>query len=271
LRFAVALAAAFSLAAPAFAASPQGADGGRGLHLTLDYDGRLYLKVLELRVQQDAAGESFSSSARLTTYGVLALFRKLDMRAEGKGRLAETGLALPGAFGHYNASNKKPRHVTATWAGGEVVSTSSPQYPSMGDPPASPAQKLEAADPLTQALRIALTPASGDPCKGVLKFYDGKQRYDAILSPDGARELEGRETRLGLTAPIKCRLVYREVAGFKKKPEAEQGEGLKKHVTVGFARIGAAGPWVISFARADTQFGQAEIVLNRMSGSADRP
>ncbi len=255
------------LAAPSLAQGP-GEPGG--MHLTLDYDGRLYLKVLEMRVQQDATGEAFTSSARLTTYGVLALFRKLDMRAEGRGRLTEGG-AMPGTFGHTNAANSKARRVSATWTGGDVVSTSAPQYPSMGDPPASRAQKLEAADPLTQAMRLALTRADGTPCRGTLKFYDGKQRYDAALSPDGKRELEGREKRLGLSAPIKCRLAYREVAGFKKKSEAEQGEGLKKAVSIGFARIGSAGPWAISYVRADTQFGQAEIVLAKVTGRPDRP
>ena len=240
------------------------------MRLTLDYDGKLYLKVLELRLQQGAEGGAFTSSARLTTYGVLALFRKLDMRAEGRGRLTDAGPA-PVSFGHTNAANAKARRVTATWTAGDVVSTSQPQYPSMGDPAATRAQRLEAADPLTQAMRLALTPADGTPCRGTLKFYDGKQRYDAILSGDGLRELDSREKRLGLTAPIKCRLTYREVAGFKKKPEAEQGEGLKKAVSLGFARMGAAGPWVISFARADTQFGQAEIVLAKLSGRADRP
>ena len=187
------------------------------------------------------------------------------MRAEGKGRI-EGGTAQPGSFGHFNASNKKPRHVTATWAGGDVIATSNPQYPDMGNPAPSKAQRLEAADPLTVAMRIAMTPAGGDPCRGTLKFYDGKQRYDAVLSPDGSRQLEGREKSLGLSAPVKCRLHYREVAGFKKKPVAEQGEGLKKHVDIGFARIGGAGPWVISYARADTQLGVAEIVLAKITG-----
>ena len=262
-------AALLATASPAAAQAPA-APPPPGLHLTLDYDGRLILKVLELRVQQDAADKAFTSSARLTTYGVLALFRKLDMRAEGKGRLTDAG-PLPATFGNFNASNKKPRHVTATWTGADVVTASNPQYPSMGDPPANKAQKLEAFDPLTQAMRIALTPSDANPCRGVLKFFDGKQRYDAALSLDGARELEGREKRIGLTAPVKCRLQYREVAGFKKKPEADQGEGLKKHVGVGFARIGAAGPWVISYARADTQLGQAEIALQKISGQAVRP
>ena len=265
---------AFASLALAIACSPAAAQSPAapppGLHLTLDYDGRLILKVLELRVQQDAADKGFATSARLTTYGVLALFRKLDMRAEGKGRLTDGG-PVSGVFGNFNASNKKPRHVTATWTGADVVTTSNPQYPSMGDPPASRAQKLEAFDPLTQALRIALTPADGNPCRGVLKFFDGKQRYDAALSPDGARDLEGRERRIGLTTPIKCRLQYKEIAGFKKKPEAEQGEGLKKHVNVGFARVGDRGPWVISYARADTQLGQAEIALQKISGQAVRP
>jgi hypothetical protein len=265
---AAALLAAGSLALPT-GASAQAPD--TGLHMTLDYDGKLYLKVLELRVQQDVgADRATASSARLTTYGVLALFRKLDMRAEAKGRLTDAG-PQPGAFAHFNASNKKPRHVTATWTGGDVISTANPPYPNMGDPAASKAQRLEAVDPLTQVLRIAVSPAEANPCRGVLKFYDGKQRYDAALSPDGARDLEGREKRLGLAAPVKCRLNYREVAGFKKKPESEQGDGLKKNVQIGFARVGAEGPWVISYVRADTQLGQAEIVLAKISGSAERP
>ena len=239
-------------AAPAAAEEP--------LHLSLNYDGRLFLKVLDVSIDQVLDSDGFSASAHIRTLGILTLFRRLDLKAEGQGRL-ENAAVLPRTFSYLNADGKKNRHVTALWTAGDVTTLSQPRYPNMGDPPATREQKLEAADPLTILTRITLLPPGQTPCQGVSQFYDGKQRYDVEFTYKGPAPPDDRERRLGLTGAVRCSLVYREVAGFKKKPADQRSQGLRRDVTIGLGRLGPGGPWVISFLRADTILGAAEIDL----------
>jgi len=246
-------------AAPAAAQDP--------LHLSLNYDGSLFFKVLDVSIDQVLDGDGFSASAHIRTSGILALFRRLDLKAESQGRL-DNAAVLPRTFSYLNTDGKKNRHVTAIWSTDDVTTLSQPHYPSMGDPPATREQKLEAADPLTILTRFTVLPPGQTPCQGVGQFYDGKQRYDIEYTYKGPSPAEARERRLGLTSTVRCSLLYREVAGFKKKPVGQRSQGLRRDVVIGLGRFGPGGPWVISFLRADTVFGAAEIdlVSVKMSG-----
>jgi Protein of unknown function (DUF3108) len=239
-------------AAPARAQEP--------VHLSLRYDGDLFVKVLDVAIDQVLDGDHFSASAHIKTSGILALFRKLDLSAESQGRL-ENAVAEPKTFSYANIDGKKNRHVTAIWSGADVETLSQPVYPNMGDPPATREQRLEAADPLTVLTRLAVLPPGQKPCQGVSHFYDGKQRYDLEYTDEGAAPTDHRERKLGLTNEVHCKLVYREVAGFKRKPSSERNQGLRRDITVGIGRLGGDGPWVISFLRAETILGSAEINL----------
>lgn len=230
------------------------------LHLSLNYDGSLYVKVLDVSVDQVLDGKAFQASAHIKTSGILAVFRKINLRAQTQGRL-ERDIPLPKTFSYLNNDGHKNRQVTATWSPTDVSTRSSPQFPNMGDPPATREQKLEAADPLTILTRMTMLPSGEKPCEGVSQFYDGKQRYDVEYSYRGAATPDARERKLGITSAVRCSLAYHEVAGFKKKPADQRGQGLRHDVLVGLGRIGAAGPWVISFLHADTFLGAAEIDL----------
>ena len=234
--------------------------------LTLGYDGSLLVKVLDIQLNAEVAAHNFRTSARLRTSGLLALFKKLDMRAGASGYV-EGARVKPYTFQYLNTDGHKDRKVQVSWTGSEVTTTSAPVFPTLGDPPATPAQKLEAADPLTQLMRLTLTPANEEPCRGVMHFFDGKQRYDVSFDYRGTYAPDSRERGLGLVAPVRCTIQYREVAGYKKKKLADQGEGLREDVTIGLARVGAGGPWVMSYLAADTQFGRARILLHRLKAS----
>jgi len=238
------------------------------LHLALDYEGSLFLKVLDVSIDQVLGADAFSASAHIRTSGVLALFRKLDLKAESQGRV-DNPVVLPGVFTYLNTDGKKNRHVTAIWTSSDVTTLSQPRYTNMGEPPATREQKLEAADPLTILTRLTVLPAGQTPCQGVSQFYDGKQRYDIVYTYKGPAPLEARERRLGLTNPLRCSLVYHEVAGFKKKPVEQRSQGLRREVTLGLGRLGSGGPWVISFLRADTFLGAAEIDLVRVKTNGE--
>lgn len=253
---------AILVAAPASAQTP--------LRLSLHYDGRLLVKVLDVSIEQAVEAGGFSASARIRTSGLLALFRKLDLKAESRGRI-DNAVVSPGVFFSLNTDGKKNRAVTATWSTDDVATQSQPHYPDMGDPPASREQKLEAADPLTVLTRMTLLPPGQSPCQGVGRFYDGKQRYDIDYTHRAVTSPDGRERALGLTETLSCTLVYREVAGFRRKPVDQRSQGLRHDVSLGLGRLGPSGPWLISFLRAETMFGPASIDLVKASATIPPP
>lgn len=252
-----ALAATLSLLA--LAATPARAQPDQ-LRLKLNYDGRLYLKVLDVDVDQTLDSRSFQSTVHLKTSGILSLLHKVNVTAQSQGRI-ERDTAIPKSFSYVNADGHKNRRVTATWTGGDVTTQSQPQFPSLGDPPASREQRVEAADPLTILTRVTMMPVSERPCEGVHQFFDGKQRYDVAFSYRGTAQPDARERRLGITDAIRCSLNFREVAGFKRKAADQRNQGLKHDVALTLGRIGGEGPWVISSLRADTALGAAHIDL----------
>lgn len=246
--------AALLAAVPAAAQTPTYANGMR---LSLGYDGRVILKVLDVRINAQVANGGYHADIRMVSSGILALFKRLDQRASVDG-VVQDGRANPRTFQHRNLNG---RAVRVTWGGGQVNTYATPAYPNMGSPAASQAQRLESTDPLTQAVRISLTAEGRSPCGQTLRIFDGKQRYDLVLSGGAARGADGRESRIGLTETTGCTLQYREVAGFRAKPPNERNQGIRGTIRVGFGRLGRGGPWVLSSLRAPTMLGDAVVEL----------
>jgi hypothetical protein len=240
------------------------------LKLALDYSGSLYVKVLDVHVDQTIEPTAFNAAAHIKTYGLLALFRKINLNAITQGRF-ERGVAQPHEFSYLNTDGKKDRKVSAIWTPTDVATQSAPAFKTMGDPAATREQRLEAADPLTILTRMTVLPVGAKPCEGVSQFYDGKQRYNIEYSPKGEARPDGREQKLGIVTSLQCTVHYQEVAGFKKKPANQRGQGVASDVALGFGRMGVGGPWVVSYIRATTFLGNAEIDLVKASMSGQRP
>lgn len=241
------------------------------LKLSMSYDGKVLVKILQVDIDEEAGPKAYAAKAHLRTYGILALFRKINLHANSVGRIVGDKV-IPSAFFHHNTDGKKERRVKTAWARNDVSTASEPPFEFLGDPAATKSQKLEAIDPLSQFVRIALKTVKGDnPCGDSGRFFDGKQRYDVDFIPEGPGQIGEHEKKLGLTKAVKCRMHYRPVAGFKKKSAEEKQEGLKKDVVAEIARVGLDGPWVINTMKADTRFGQATLMLTKLTvvGSLD--
>lgn len=252
-----------ALLAAAFGAA-QAQPAGAPTHLSLSYDGDLYIKVLDLHLDQRIAPDRYESKVALRAYGVLAAFKKFDIKAAAHGRV-ENGAPRPGAFIYDNQDGERLRKVQINWKPGEVVATSNPPFgKNMGSPPASPAQKLAAADPLTQILRITLAAQPSQICAGSPEFFDGKQLYALDFGPGRSVPTDAGQRALGLTSTVRCDVTYREIAGFKPRNAKNRGDALKSGIHVVFGQLGASGPWVIARITADTKFGAAVIVLRRL-------
>jgi hypothetical protein len=239
-------------------------------HLSLAYDGRLILKVLDIHLEERIAPGAFSASAQLNSFGVLALFKKFDVHATTQGRIEE-GQARPGVFHYDNNDGKRNRHVVARWGDDEVAVSSVPPYGDLGQPPASRAQKLASTDPLTQLMRLTLASAQSNPCGGgVRDFFDGKQLYALEFGAGAPGALSEAEQHLGLNNPVRCAVHFREVAGFKAKPPEQRNMGLKRAIAVTFGQIAADGPWVIASIQTETPLGMAYINLSHIHVTNDR-
>jgi len=250
---------ALLIAAPARAQSDQDET-----HLSLAYDGRLILKVLDIHVEQRLSPSGFGASAQLNSFGALALFKKFDVHATTQGRV-EGGEARPGVFHYENDDGKRDRRVVATWGGSDVAVTSTPPYADLGQPPATRAQKLTSTDPLTQLMRLTLASNRTNPCGGETRFFfDGKQLYALDFGPgDAGGVLLPDQKNLGLTNLTRCSVRFREVAGFKAKPPAQRNQGLKRAIDVIFGQVGG-GPWVLGLVQAETPLGPAYIELRHI-------
>ena len=265
MRFGSGVLAALALIAAAAPAAQVQAQAQDETRLSLAYDGRLILKVLDIHVEQRLSPTGFGASAQLASFGALALFKRFDVKATAEGRF-EDGEARPGVFHYENQDGKRDRHVVATWTGADVAVTSTPPYGDLGQPPATHAQKLSSADPLTQLMRITLADLQANPCAaGPHLFFDGKQLYslDFETSATGGELLDNQQ-KLGLTNLVHCSVRYREVAGFKLKPPAQRNQGLNRAITVTFGQIGAGGPWAMALMRAETPLGPAYVELRHI-------
>jgi hypothetical protein len=169
------------LAGAALWALPAAAQGpGPGpFRLSLGYDGRLILKVLDIQVDEAVTAEGFTASTHLRSSGILRAFRPFDTRAEAHGHIAH-GEAWPGTFHSQNFDSKANRRTDVAWTGSDVVATLTPPVRSLGEPPADRAQKLEAIDPETGVVRVAL---AAQPCGRTMKYFDGSNAMTSTSPP----------------------------------------------------------------------------------------
>ena len=214
------------------------------LSVTALYEGRLLVKVLDLRTDQIVEPGGFRLGGRVHTAGAIGAIKAATFLAQAEGPMAG-GAPVPSEF----ISNDGKRRRAVRF---HHVSLRSP------------------ADPLTQLLRMALVPANASPCLGALRVEDGRQTYDLIATPGGAGELNGAQKALALMTPVRCRLGFRPIAGFKP------GASLRNSFMTGelfatFARTPRADIWVLSDLAIGTVLGQGHIGLTGLAISGARP
>ncbi len=252
--------AALALTAAAGAAHGQADDG---LKLNLGYDGRLlFIKVLDVNLQEHVAPGGHASSARISSYGILDAFKHFNIDADERGPIAH-GDPEPGVFHHWNHDGKRNRRVEVTWTGADVTTEAEPQMTYLGDPPATREQKLGAVGYLTAVMRLTVAADRG-PCAGAERIFNGKELSEIGFSDPHPTELSGQAKKLGLVNAVRCSAAFREIAGYKKKKGKAQNQGLDRPVLVDFAQVGPGGPWVIDRLQARTPLGPAVIELARV-------
>jgi hypothetical protein len=215
------------------AASPAAADG---VNVTATYEARLLIKIADLRTDQVVGPADYRLGARLTTVGALGVIKPSVLLDQANGAVRPDGLT-PAVFVQIEKNGTKRRVVRYGGGGGG----------------------LSLADPLTQLTRVALRPGSGSPCVGALPIYDGRQRYDLVLSPAGGAALTGAAAGLGLQRGTGCRLGFRAISGFKGS--TRNTPFLRGDPVASFGFSPRASVWVLTDIAIPTVIGTAHIAL----------
>ncbi len=178
--------------------------------------------VIDASVDNDA----YHIDSRITAAGIVDWFVDYSSTLVSRGELTEDGIR-PRIYVANDDEGKKDRMTRVIHLEDRVDVEVVPGYTNLGDPAPTMSHKMEAMDPMSALLDLALNPQATqkDPCSGVMKVYDGKSRYNLHLSL--ANHLE-KYNAPGWKGPTYiCNVRYEEVAGFKKKT-AEQLEAQQR-------------------------------------------
>ncbi|MEE9380648.1 MAG: DUF3108 domain-containing protein [Hyphomonadaceae bacterium] len=157
--------------------------------------------------------DTFTIESRIKTTGLADLLVNYDMNLTANGYVTEEGLRTHTYVSQNNGG--KNRRVEMTYGEDDVDMVATPTFGNLGEPPATPEQKLDANDPITALITFALEPrAPGeDPCGGPIKVFDGRQLSWLHLTNAGTREIRVKAWR---GEAIECHVTLEKVAGYKE-------------------------------------------------------
>jgi hypothetical protein len=160
----------------------------------------------------DMQSDTYSISSRVKTTGLADLLVNYDMNLSATGYVTDDGLDTYAYVSQNNGG--KNRRVEMTYNHVDVDMTAVPRFGNLGEPPATPEQKLDANDPITALITFALEPrAPGeDPCGGPLKVFDGRQLSWLHLTNVGTKDIRVKAWR---GEAIECHVTLEKVAGYK--------------------------------------------------------
>lgn len=167
--------------------------------------------------------DTYSIKGKVKTTGLADILVNYDMD------LAASGYVRPDHLESYayvsqNHDGKKDRRVEMTYGATDVAMTATPAFGNLGDPAATPAQKLDAADPLTAFIGHGFLPreADGNPCGPAMKIFDGRQLTHLKFTNAGLKKIKTGGYK---GDAYECHVTMDKIAGY------DTGENDKETLT----------------------------------------
>ena len=227
--------------------------GAPELRLTARYAGSvLAFRVGAIEVDAVIEGTGYAARTRVEAAGLAALFADFEIDAEVAGEAAAQGWR-PTRYAHVERNGDKVRRVEVGFGTGRAEPVVTPPFGSLGDPPASPADRAGVIDPVTAVFFLAEAfAARGEAgCSGRLPVFDGKQRYDLRLEARGESRVRTRAWR-GMARV--CDAYYEPVSGYDPEDYPSERE-MRRPLTLWLAPFHDGAVWVPVRARTRAGFG----------------
>ena len=137
---------------------------GQGTRLEYELEASAWVFILPVTGKASfdvklRADETYEINSRVRTTGLADVFVDYDMRLGASGYVSPERLQTY-SYVSQNNDGKKNRRVELVYGDGDVAMTATPKFGNLGEPPASPPQKLEALDPISALISYGLEPRS---------------------------------------------------------------------------------------------------------------
>ena len=224
------------------------------------YAGGLHALTFDAEIDMRASTYRVDLVAR--TDGIVGRFFTMILTAEAEGERA-AGALRPKVFRTANRwQDNDERWVRLTYGEGDMPSTEAEPPPSEDDRNSIPeAERRDTVDPITAV--FDLLGADGSPaCEGRAAVFDGRRRYDLEAERIGESGL--RATRFSVYGgeALECRLIFRQIDGFWKKPKM-RGR-YPREIRVWVAKVHPDAVAVPVRMAAETRFAAVRVHLTRL-------
>jgi len=174
------------------------------------------LQALALQVEVGLSDTGYRVALHAHTEGVTDWLFGWTARSWSEGRLAD-GVVRPLRQDTESLSRGNRRTAALTFHDDGTIATSV-EPPAEADErePVTPAQTRGTLDPISAVLAATRALAARHSCAQHLKVFDGRRRFDLVLSDGGSDLLKPTEYGSFSGAATVCLFRYLRVAGFQK-------------------------------------------------------
>jgi hypothetical protein len=218
----------------------------------------LGLPVVSFDFRVDETDSAYSVDGNIRTIGVFRLLYSVDLRAESHGEIASDAMQ-PRLHEQVLTTKGVDRIARLEYPGDGTVSAQLVPADESGRPKPEPQQILDTFDPLSTILAISRAAARAGRCDGRFPVFDGRRRYDIVLTDEGSERIDGGYSYTGMAR--RCRAAAVKIAGFSFDQDY-QPRANKGHVWLASPRPGdPALPVRIDF---DGTWGLVEVRITKI-------
>ncbi|NQW09943.1 MAG: DUF3108 domain-containing protein [Alphaproteobacteria bacterium] len=240
------LAAAMDLTGPARAETPR-------IRASYDvYFGGLHILAAEAEFEPGEA--RYSATARSRTEGILAVFFDWRGQSRSEGRYVDHR-AIPSRHRNTGLRGDETRDVEIAYdADGAVTRATVAPPPDPDEVTDLPADaEVGTIDPLSVIAELMRAVTLGRECSGRYAVFDGRRRYDLIVTDQGAATLPPTDYAIYSGPVMVCGVEYRLLGGERKEKSRYAKTARERVVYV--ARPDATLPAIPVGLKIETDFG----------------
>jgi hypothetical protein len=201
--------------------------------------------VLNFELDLALAPERYDVTARIRSAGVVGWFMSWQQVAVSQGQLGPESLVPT----HHHSEGEfrgRRRSVEIDYDAGQVstVRIQPPANEDEGRDEVSIERRREAMDPISSILNAIRRISAGQSCGGRLPVFDGRRRYDLVLT-DRSNRAPGLPQLAGAPAgQVQCDFVYERIAGHDRRDPDPESKN-KKRIQSGRVFAERNGPLVV--------------------------